>query len=262
MSSGIEFQQFVDINHQWSVVKTLESEASNRLLFGYSPASFNGAQPGVVRIKKSVDDSVTESFSLRMRFQEFTYLDQFHLTEQVDLMGFYPGVTTLDDGTVIAAESFPLSGTGQWTSVNLPHTFAGTPHVFLFAQTSNGGQPAVLRVRNVTNNSFEAALYEEEKLMNSGHVEETIAYFVIYNPDQQGSMTINGKVVDFTLETLPVNNNWTAVFGKLIMLQEEQSRDQELTHVNEQVDIMKLGEQIYAQSITHNGNDSFTIRIR
>ncbi len=262
VSGGIEFQQSVDINHQWSIVKAFDSGNSSQLLFGFSPATFNGVQPGVVRIEKNVDDTSSESFSLLMRFQEFTYLDQFHLTEQVGLMGFYPGVAILDDETVIATGSFPITGTGDWKSVNVAHTFPGTPHVFLFAQTSNGGQPPILRVRNVTTNSFEAALYEEEQLINSGHVEEIIGYFVIYNPTEQGSLNINGEIIDFALETLPVSDTWTSVFGRLIKLQEEQSKDLDLFHVYELMDVMKLGEQIYAQSVTHNGNDPFTIRIR
>ncbi len=268
LPSGIEFQKSVEINHQFRFAVFLSAndipELRNaNILFGYGPATFRGSQPGVVRLQRSISFSIfPPDVSIDMRFQEFTYLDQFHVNETIDLMGFFPGVTILDDGTVIDAGSFSLSGNGNWQAVNFAQTFQTPPRVFLFAQTSQGGQPPVLSARNISSTGFEASLNEEEKLTPTGHLPEIIAYFAIYNPNGHGSIPINGKNVDFAIQQLAANHNWTTVFGKQIKLQEEQSRDQELFHVNELVDVMQLGDQIYVQSVSHNGGDPFTIRIR
>ncbi len=47
-----------------------------------------------------------------------------------------------------------------------------------------------------------------------------------------------------------------------IKLEEERSLDQEVGHVMETVDVLLLGNQLYAQSVTANGADPFTIRKR
>jgi hypothetical protein len=114
----------------------------------------------------------------------------------------------------------------------------------------------------VTSNGFEAAQDEEELLFPTGHVAEQIAYFAIDSPTGQGTISINGEAVTFELQQLTVNHNWTAIFGIEVRLQEEQSKDSELAHFNESLDVMKLGEQLYAQSVTNNGIDPFTIRMR
>ncbi len=240
---GIQFQQTVDVNHlqQSHFFTTKNPQAINTLLFGYGPATTHGTQPGVVRFTKEgrvLGSPASADFDLFVRFQEFTYLDGFHVNEQIELMGFYQGVTTLADGTVMVAGSFTLSGNRRWDTTNFPQGFDGIPSVFLFAQTSQGGQPPILRARHVSADNFEAAIDEEENLTQTGHIPERIAYLAIFNPNAKGAININGKNVDFALQQVAVSNNWTSVFGRQIKLQEEQSRDLELFHVFEKVDVL------------------------
>ncbi len=263
--SGIVFQQSVAIDHQ--LIERLlltENDFPNSnfstMLVGYGPATSNGFQPGVVRLNTVATNRFSADLSINLGFQEFIYLDQFHVSEQIDLMGFSPGMVRLDDGTVIVADSFTLTGNRRWETVNFPQTLTTTPRLFLFAQSSNGGQPPVLRARNVSNSGFEASMSEEETLIPTGHILETVAYFAIYNQAQQGNININGEAVEFNLAQIPVNHNWTTIFGVQIKLQEEQSLDQEIFHVNELVDVFKLGEQVFAQSVTNFGIDPITIR--
>ncbi len=259
---AILFQTTVNVNHLWQRVDdtSIPNQSSAKpFFFGFSPPTINGGQEGVVRIKTG---NTNQQRSLFARFQEFTYLDQFHIKEQIGVFGFVPGVTSLDDGTIIIAGSFSLTGNRFWRTINFPQNFVSTPRLFLFAQTSNGGQPAILRARQVTNTSFEVALDEEEQLRFSGHVVEQIAYIAIDSPTGQGSFNINGSAADFSLQQVTVNHNWFSIFERQIKLQEERSRDQEIVHFNELVDVMLLGDQIYAQSVSDNGADPFSIRIR
>ena len=261
--SGISVLKTITLNHRLKSAGNFPRQGTP-LFIGLTPASFHGGQPGVARIKRQVIRGFVPAgfFQLFTRFQEFSYLDQFHVNEQVGLMGFYSGLTTLDDGTQISAENFTLSGNNQWKSIKFPRSFQNKPHLFVFAQTSHGGQPFILRVRNVTQNGFEVSIQEEEALMFSGHVPETIAYFAIDHPAGQGTIPIDGITTGFALQRIAVNHRWSTVFGKQIKLQEERSRDNEIIHVNELVDVMKLGEHIFAQAVTFNGADPFTIRMR
>ncbi len=232
----------------------------NGMLLGYSMGSFNGPDPGVPRIQPNGLGSYLA------KFDEFIYLNnRSHLVETLNLFAFAQGSYVLPDGTKIVSGSFKHSGTGKWKTINFPTTFDNTPFLFLFPSTSNGGQPASVIARNVKSGSFEAALIEEEALNNSGHVEEDITYFAIYNPTGQGSIPLNnGTVLDFMATSVTVNHNWTPVFGRMIKLLEDQSQDNERLHVNEKVVVMKLlpDGQLYSQLVSNNGIDPVTIKIK
>ncbi|MCH9697511.1 MAG: H-type lectin domain-containing protein [Gammaproteobacteria bacterium] len=259
--NSIVFLQTNVINHQFQQI--YENAHTVIPLIGFSPPTFQGAQPGIVRLRTSSAGFTGLSFlNVDARLQEFTYLDQFHIIEQISLIGFYPGVSIEADGTRLAADQFVISGNNIWQTVNFQQPFQTPPHVFLFAQTSNGGQPPIIRVRNVTTTGFEVAINEEERLVPSGHIAETLAFLAVENPAQQGTIMIDGQPVSFSLAKVQVNHNWISVLGRQIRLQEEQSLDAETQHVNETVVVMRLGDAIFAQAVTNNGADPFVIRTR
>jgi hypothetical protein len=257
-SAELFFQNTINFSSSWTAFDIPAIQTTP--LIGYGPSSFNGVQPGVIRVRPT--DAVNGQW--QMRFQEYQYLDQFHLQERTDIIGFTKGVTTLDDGSMIVAGMVTVSGNGIWNTIDFPASFAGVPHVFLFAQSAIGGQPPTIHARNVNASSFEVAIKEEEQLMPSGHVPEDIAYYAIYSPANQGTLMVNNQQVGFSLQQMQVNHQWTAVPGTdwEIKLEEERSLDQEVVHLKETVDVMILGGQLYTQSVTTNGADPFTIRKR
>lgn len=257
-SARILLQKVINFDFRWTPIQMPVSQTS--ALIGYGPSSYNGPQPGVIRTRRT--DTGNEP--LQIRFQEYQYLDQFHVQENTDLMAFTEGVTVHDDGSMIVAGVATVTGNGVWQDIQFPQGFDNAPHVFLFAQSATGGQPPTLHAKNVTSSSFEITIKEEEQLRSSGHLPEKIAYFAIYNPANQGTLMINNQQVDYRLQQLQVNHLWTTVpgYGIKIKLEEERSLDQEIGHVMETVDVMMLGDQLYAQSVTANGADPFTIRKR
>lgn len=257
-SSELFFQKTINFNSNWTA---FEIPAIQTLpLIGYGPSSFNGTQPGVIRIRPI--DAVNGQWQIR--FQEYQYLDQYHLLERVNIMGFTEGVTTLDNESMIVTGLISVSGNDIWKKIDFPVSFAGEPRLFLFAQSAIGGQPPTLHARNVNESSFEVAIKEEEQLKSSGHVPEDIAYFAIYSPANQGTLMINNQQVDFSLQQIQVNHQWISVpdTSMEIKLEEEQSLDQETRHLMETVDVMIVGDQLYTQAVTTNGADTFTIRKR
>jgi predicted outer membrane repeat protein len=269
---GFNLLETIDANHQWTHFRFDHQDFDQyaSLMF-LSPPSFQGFQAGVMRLN-SVEGCCTvlnamftssppNRTEFDVRFQEFTYLDQFHLNEQVSVLGARVGIQRSENGEVIVLSDFELSGTGQWTTVRTPK-MGGTPHVFLTAQTANGGQPVSVRVRNVTESSFEVALFEEEALMQSGHVAERIAYLLIYSPEKQGQLQLSDRQVSYQLKQIELDHQWQPVFDVELKLQEDQSRDNELFHLKERVDVIKIGEHVFAQQVSSRGGDPAVLRIR
>ncbi len=156
-------QNTINLDFRWTPIAMPASQST--ALVGYGPSTFNGVQPGVIRARQSELDNG----QLQIRFQEYQYLDQFHVQENTAIMAFTQGESRLDDGSMIVTGVTTISGNGLWKSINFPDSFDGAPHVFLFAQSATGGQPITLHARNVTASSFELAIKEEEKLRSSGH---------------------------------------------------------------------------------------------
>ena len=255
----IFIQKSQDVSFRWTDMGMSRNQLTMPL-YGCGPATYNGTQSGVVRIRESMTDQEV----MQIRFDEFQYLDQFHLLEQSDCMMFTEGVQTLNDGTVVMAGKFALSDTNSWEMVDFQGEFNGMPYLFVFAQTANGGHPPVARVRNLTGSGFEAAIQEEEVLNNSGHVTEDFAFYAIYNAQKQGILNINGQDVNYSLHEIKLSHNWVLIPGTQyeLIAQEEKSMDDETNHVNETVKVMVLGDQIYAQAVSYQGADPFTIRKR
>ncbi len=269
---GFNLLKTVDINHQSSHFRFDHQDYDQyaSLVF-LSPPSFLGSQPGVMRMNSvkgcctAINAMFTPLIPNRSEFnlgiQEYTYLDQVHVSEQVSILGARVGIQRAASGEVIVLGDFELSGTGQWMTVRTP-MMGGIPHVFLTAQTANGLQPFSVRVRNVTDASFEVALFEEEALMTSGHVPETIAYLLIVSPDKQGVLQISESQVSYQLKQIEIDHQWQQVFDVELKLQEDQSKDNEVFHLKELVDVIKIGNHVFAQQVSDRGDDPSILRIR
>ena len=90
-----------------------------------------------------------------------------------------------------------------WHTVNLAHSFTN-PIVVMGPPNLGGADPVVLRVRNVTSNSFQYQLDEWDYLAPGTHWYDTMTYLVI----EAGTHTIGGKKVEAGSIGL-VNHNFT-----------------------------------------------------
>ena len=271
-NGSFAFLDSFDVNHQWKKYEINHQEANQfaNLVFT-SPPSFRGVQPGVVRLRSVQgccdQDTLISAQPVKLnsnfeaRFQEYTYLDQLHSNEKISVLGTRPGIHRSANGELIATGSFELSGNGKWVTIQTPTT-QNIPHVFLTAQTANGFQPISLRVRNVTKKSFEAALFEEEAQMHSGHIKEKIAYLLIDSPQYSGFIDFPNQIFPYHLQQLKVGHLWQPVFNLEIKLEEEQSLDNEVVHIKENVDVLKIGQHVFAQQVSHQGGDPTALRIR
>jgi hypothetical protein len=228
----------------------------------------NGGDPGVARMRPKEDSACP----YQVRFQEWDYRardfgDYWHKPEQIAYLGLAPGVYPMDDGSVWEVGTFEHSGTGYWKTVPFASNLPGTPALFLTMQSTNGGQAATVRARNVGSDGFEAAILEEEYLMD-GHAKEQIGYLAIYHPETdasnsvEGVAVLNGAEVQYALHRAWVDHNWTSVAGIEVHLEEEQSLDDEVVHKAELVDVLTIGDQVFAQQVSSYGRDTTAIRRR
>jgi hypothetical protein len=137
--------------------------------------------------------------------------------------------------------------------------FAGAPTLLLTVQTVNDLQPVTVRARGVGPAGFQAALFEEEALMD-GHVPETVGYLAVYKPNGWGSVELDAGQEPYLLQRLVTDHRWTAILSHNLRLEEERSLDAEVGHVDETVDVLVVGEHLFAQPVSFNGADTVALR--
>ena len=165
----------------------------------------------------------------------------------------------MSDGSTWEVGTFDLDGTGSWASATFTTAFTKPPHLFLTVQTTNDSQAVSVRARNITASGFQAALFEEEALMD-GHLSESIGYVAVSSPTGGGMIDLDGTPMPYLLQTVTTDHRLVPVLSQRLRLQEEQSRDSELGHIDETVHVLMLGNQVFAQQVTSNGFDTTALR--
>ena len=153
--------------------------------------------------------------------------------------------------------------THEFTPVGFEAEFSEPPVVLVQSQTENGTDPIVPRLRNVSADGMEVLVQEEEGEENGGyHYAETVGYLAV----SPGQRVLDGRSAE--ADVAPVDHGWTRIAfdgsyddpvflasvqsyegwntvtvryrnltsdGVEVMLQEEQSADDETGHVPESV---------------------------
>lgn len=241
----------VDLNHNWRRVSFPQAFADPVVIAG--PPSFKGTDPAVVRLS----DVAFDGFDVRL--QEWSYLDGSHVDETLSYLVTNAGRITMSDGTIIEAGTFELSGAGAWSAKTFQVPFTGVPTLLLTLQTFNGSQPVTVRARGVGSTGFQAALFEEEALID-GHVAETVGFLAVYKPNGWGSVELDAGQEPYLLQRLATDHRWTGILSHNLRLEEEQSLDTEVVHSDETVDVLVVGAHLFAQPVSFNGADTVALR--
>ncbi len=239
------------VNHVFKTVSFPTACHSPVVIAG--PPTYRGGQAGVARLQN------IGGASFDLRFQEWDYLDDIHVDETIPYLVLEAGRHTMSDGSVWEVGTFSLDGTGKWVTRNFSAPFASTPALFLTIQTANGGQPVTVRARKLTPSGFEAALFEEEALMD-GHLTETVGYLAIYSPKSWGMVDFGSTQIPYLIQQPGVDHRFAAVLSANLKLEEEQSKDGETDHVTETLSVLALGSKLFAQVVSFNGGDTVALR--
>ena len=178
------------------------------------------------------------------------------------MLALEEGSYTMNDGTVIEVGSYPLGGVGQFEQMFFNRNFASTPHIFLSIQTYNGSDTVTVRAKDINNQGFTSALFEQESLMNGDHASERVSYIAIVpGVGLSGVFDSSNGPVNYTLYSQSLTSGASPIGGEeLYFLQEEQSADEEVSHTSETIQMLDIGGVSIVQQVTSNGADTTSIR--
>jgi len=116
--------------------------------------------------------------SFQVRLQEEEAGDNVHADETVQWIAIAPGTTTVNGVTCIVATT-GNSVTDAWSTITFSQSLV-SPIFVAGAQTTNGGNTAALRHRNLGATSVEVKVEEEQSLdAEVAHISEVVGYIVI-----------------------------------------------------------------------------------
>ena len=163
------------VTHNWSSID-FDPNLSQAPQFLASLSSYDGSDPSGLRYRNLNEDTV------EIKIEEDTSFDNetVHTTETVSYLALEGEGLLVGQPQEVFAETGTLSLTDAIETINLTNTY-DNPVVFVQPPSFNGPQPALVRLDNITNNSFDARIQEPDYLVDIGqgsHSAETVSYFV------------------------------------------------------------------------------------
>lgn len=238
-------------SHEWADVSVTNSYSDP---VAVAPTlSYQGPHPASPRVREVTGDGFD------VRVEEWRYLDGWHRTESVGYLAGEAGAHATAGGTRF--ELGRVRTDHRWSAVSFDADFSVPPIVFSNAQTRNGAHPVVTRTKDVSASGMRVRLQEEEA--EGPHLEETVGYLAI----EAGIGDLNGRGFEAGIQR-NVDDGWQTVafYGSYerptfladtqttrgdntatvryrnltgssvqVKIEEEQSRDQETSHVGETV---------------------------
>jgi len=255
----------VSINQNW--VKVLFANSFSQPIVVAGPPTSNDTEPVLVRIR----NINKEGFEVRL--QEWNYQDGSHAPESFSYIVMEKGKYTLDNGAKVEAGSF--TGSTQSAKVTLQQTYGSTPIILSQIITENEADAVTGRISNVIPSSFSYKLQEQESTITS-HATETIGY-IAWEPGkgeigtmiyEAGTTTdsVTQSWMDITFQTafpnMPlfiagmqttdggdtaaVRSQNMSQTATQIKIEEEQSKDAEISHTTEIVGYLAIGSKTTA----------------
>lgn len=169
----------VSFGRAWQRVALSGRAASPVVILGPPERPFRDA--GAVRLQ----GVAANGFEIAFRDASGTRTSQ-----TVSYLALERGRHWMPDGSVWEVGTISLSGVDQWRRQRFQSAFSAPPDVFLTVQTSHGMDPVVARTRNVSVESFDAALFEDST--GGDHLQETVGYLAIHAPKATGIANADG----------------------------------------------------------------------
>ncbi len=119
-------------------------------------SSYVGDQPAHMRLEGVGQDGCD------VFIEEWTYLDHYHMREDVSYLVIASGEHRLRDGALVKAGRESVGH--AWRTIQFEGAFSDAPIVFTMSQTLTRPTPVVTRQRNVGRDSFDVRLQTEERL--------------------------------------------------------------------------------------------------
>ena len=195
------------VTHEWYSIN-FDSSFDSQPIVLTSIETFDGHDTAGTRVK----DITKDGFLIKIEEEQSKDIETDHTTEVIGYIGIGPGIIYDFLGNLIGEAGTTNVGQAdgsQWYTVNLQNYYCN-PVVVMQIMTYNGTQPAHIRIRNVSSNSFEFQI-EEWDYLDQFHLTEKIGYLVIEGKRHQMA---NGKIIE--AGKLETDHSWANVeFGPI-----------------------------------------------
>ena len=259
-----EFGRVNNFDHNSQTIQ-LEHNFENPVVFAL-PLSRNGGDPSIVRITDIQSDSFTAYL------QEAEYRDGSHGKESFSYMVLEAGTWELENGALLEVGTVDTNKTTKqgWEKINFDADFAKLPVILSQVQTNQDNEFVRTRQYQASVDGFRLSMEEEEALRNSGHGQETVGWLAMdAGIGDLGDLSYQaghtGRRVDHNSAQINFKQDFTSkpsLFASLasfygadaaglryqslsptqttIMLEEDQSRDNEVGHTKENVSFLAI----------------------
>jgi subtilisin len=252
----------ISVNENWTTV-SLEGSYTDPVVVT-SVGTFNDSDPVHSRVRNA------GSGSFEVRLEEWDYQDGTHGSETINYVIMEAGTHSTEAGMDVVAGKATVDG--SWTTVSYSPSWRAQSHAYTQVMSNNDSTPAVTRVTRAGRAQFDVVCQEQEanetwdQQQLNGHANETIG-FIVTEP-RSGDVGDTGESISSTIST----DEWTTAtledsysttpvmlhriqsfFGQDpgsvrtknvsstsldLMIQEEQSAENETSHVKEYVATM------------------------
>ena len=245
----------------WTTI-TLENSYDEPVVF-MGPMSFNGGNPSNIRVRN------VKSTSFQFQIDEWDYIDGAHTIELINYIVIERGFHAL--GSLKYEAGVRSNIDDNYSEIQFLQAFTSTPVVFAQVTSYNESSAVVSRVMNVDTSSFLVRIQEEEA-NDDKHIMEKMAYLAIEPgntlvDDKTLEVGRTGTIVDEYWETIQFGSSYSepifladdqtvnggdpvslrmddlTASSVRFFLEEEESADTEVGHLNENVGymVMELG---------------------
>lgn len=163
----------VETDHRFSAVTFTQQFESTPVVLSQSQTRV-GTDPIVTRPK----DVTTEGFDVRVQEEDGEEHGGYHFDEQVGYIAIEPG-TGAADGRPLEAGLTPEAVDDEWYTIEFENSYED-PQFLADIQTYNGWNSVIVRYRNLTSDSVEVFLQEDQSEdAETSHYEERVGYVVV-----------------------------------------------------------------------------------
>ncbi|MBN1621301.1 MAG: hypothetical protein JW871_01770 [Endomicrobiales bacterium] len=190
------------VDHEWYCAGFNNTSVQSPVVVA-SIETYNGGDPAGLRIQNLTD----KTMQIKVEEEKSNDDETNHATESVAYALFKEGPILSKNGNVIGEAKnidHSQSVSKQWTRLNFTNTYTD-PAVFMQIASYNGGQPAHMRIKNVSTTGCDFML-EEWGYLDGAHVNESISIVVL---ESGKHVLCNDSAIE--VGKADVDHNWKKV---------------------------------------------------
>ena len=192
--------QRISLMNAWKTVNFNTNYTVFPSFFGQMQ-TINDSDPAALRFRNpnlnNVQVQIEEEASLNP--------DVSHQSEEIAFMGIEHGVDMVNEKGHVFGETGSVSVDERWITVTTTQTYYN-PVVLAGVPQHIGGDPGVVRIRNVTANSFDIQ-FQEWNYRDGGHTFEYVSYLVM-----EGSLPLDASIIcEYGTDSLEIGKDILAI---------------------------------------------------